>query len=405
MKSKTTIELNGTRYDATTGTVMGAAPAAATQSGRNIDGFFRGRSSGSKTLPMAQKLTVLAAPTPAPKPGKQPSRGVNHARAHTPQAAHTVAIREQLTSIHDQKLTVKRTPVTANHTKAHATQGSTILMRKAVKRPAPSLHKQLAPTGSLHHAVPSLIVPKLSAISIDAQRLARAQSANRNPHIAHHTVGVTGVPPLLMPLPVQPVPVKPEGEVPSTSPAPMPTNKPSDIFEHALANATNFVDMQAHKKHFKKHARRHVSSMAAGTLALLVIAGFAAYQNTPGIQLKIASVQAGVATNMPNFKAAGFAYNGAKAESGKLTVGFSSQSAHYQLVQQTTNLSGSDIIQNIGATDASGTPDYRTLHTGTTTVYRFDNTNATWVQNGKWYTVTGTGALTDTQVKNLVSNV
>jgi hypothetical protein len=236
--------------------------------------------------------------------------------------------------------------------------------------------------------------------------LARAQSANRSPQISHHANGTSHkVQPLFAPLAVQPVPVKPEGEVPSTTPSPQPNNKPGDIFEHALANAEHFVDIHAHRAHFKKKARMHVASMAAGTLALLFIAGFAAYQNTPGIQFKVASVQAGVSTHMPNLSAAGFAYNGVKASDGKLTVGFSGASGNYQLTQENTNLSGSDVIQSIGATDASGAPDYQAVQAGGTTVYRFNNTDATWVSGGKWYTVTGTGSLTDNQVRDLVHNI
>jgi hypothetical protein len=200
------------------------------------------------------------------------------------------------------------------------------------------------------------------------------------------------------------VPVKPEGEEPSTPPAPQPNNKPLDIFEHALMNASHYVDVQAHHARFRLQTRHHLTSMAAGTLALLVIAGFAAYQNTPGLQFKVASMHAGVATHMPNFKAAGFAFNGVKANGSKLTVGFSSVSGNYQLTQSPTNLTGSDMIDSVGATDASGTPDYQTLQAGDTTVYRLSNTSASWVLHGTWYTVSGSNYLTDGQLQSLVTN-
>src|SRR6185369_17839132 len=148
------------------------------------------------------------------------------------------------------------------------------------------------------------------------------------------------------PLAVQPVPVptKPEGEVPSGAPAPTPSTKPpantptEKIFEQALMKANNFVDVRTHVHHFRKQTKRHLTSMAAGTLALVVIAGFAAYQNTPGLQFKVASLQAGVSTSVPNLKAAGFAYEGARSHDGKLTVGFSNEQGAYSLTQQTTNL-------------------------------------------------------------------
>jgi hypothetical protein len=169
-------------------------------------------------------------------------------------------------------------------------------------------------------------------------------------------------------------------------------------------NASHYVDVQAHHARFRLQSRRHLASMAAGTLALLVIAGFAAYQNTPGLQFKVASMHAGVATRMPNFKAAGFAFNGVKASGDHLTVGFSGVTGNYQLTQSHTNLSSGDMINTVGATDASGTPDYQTVQAGDTTVYRLSNTSATWVQNGTWYTVSGSSYLSDTQLTSLVRN-
>lgn len=392
-------------YDAITGKVMGAGSAPPVRGGQNIDGFFRSRTTTTptkKSPPISDNITVLGTTHHAPKPHR--SRAVNHARVHTPQPAKTVGVRVAATVSHSQKLTVHRTPSNPNHAKAHVTQHSKTLMRTAVKRPAPSFHKQANTVGSLQHAVPSLIVPKKSVASLDEERLVRAQQTGKSPYVAHHGAQVRAVQPQIAALSVQPVP-EPSATPPVATPSPTPTNKPTDIFEHALANASHFVDTQAHRAHFKKKARRHAVSMAASVLALAVIAGFAAYQNSSGLQFKVASMQAGFSTKMPNLNAAGFAYNGVKASDSKLTVGFSDASGNYQLTEAPTNWSDQDMIQSVGATDASGKPIYSTVQAGDVQVYRFDNTQATWVQNGQWYTVTGTGALSDQQVQNLVKHV
>jgi hypothetical protein len=285
-------------------------------------------------------------------------------------------------------------------------------MRKSVKPPTPSFHKQAGTVGALQHTTPSLIVPKASVASLDAVRLARAQSTARSPHISRHAGAQHHrITPMMAPLAVQPVPVatpgndtKPGNEDPG-APAPQPTNNPTDIFEKALMSASNFVDLHARKQHYRRHVQRHIASMAAGAFALIVIASFAAYQNTPGLQFRVASIQAGVTTHMPNLQAAGFAYKGAHAQNGKLAIAFSDTHANYQLTQSATNLSNDDMIQVVGATDASGYPNYQTMHTGNTTVYRFSTTNATWVSNGTWYTVNGNAPLSDSQVESLVRNV
>lgn len=369
MKSKNIVKLPAESSAATAGGATATAPKSTT--GKNIDGFFRGSSTmATSGNPAAQVVAVLAAPAPAPRPAGKPSRIPNHARAHQPESPKT-------------------------------------LMRRAVKPPHQSFKQQTAVQGSLQHQVPSLIVKKASIGSINPYRLGRATLVSRSPHISHHHVAASQpVAVTLAPLVVQAVPDKPEEEVPAGAPAPQPSNKPLDMFEHAMANASHYVDVTAQKAILKKHARRHFTSMAAGTLALLVIAGFAAYQNTPGLQFKLASLQAGVATHMPNFQAAGFAYTGVKADNGTLTVGFrGSQGNTYQLTQQTTNWSGSDMIQNISSTDASGTPNFTTVIAHGTKIYKFSNNTATWVSNGEWYQLRGTGALNDSQLNALVSNV
>jgi len=464
MQSKNTIEVNGRRYDAATGALLGTATSVPVKSGQNVDGFFRERKKTSQASE-AIKVRVAVKPKPAlhsapkseaiivkklsKKPESAPQasharkvlvhaertvnhakahipspttisesrqqliarrnkqRIINHAKAHAPQITEANTVRKPSVAYRKHKLMNLHSP--ANHTKARTAQDSTTLMRSAVKRPAPSLRKQAGAMGALRRSMPSLIVAKSSAHTVDDSRLTRAQKTGRSPLIAHHASPVGhAIRPTIAPLAVQPVPVKPEGEVPNTIPAPnQPTNKPStptDIFEHALANASNYVDVQVHRAHLKKQARRHMTSMAAGTLALLVIAGFAAYQNTPGLQFKVASIHAGVSTSMPNLHAAGFAYNGVHAANGALTVGFTNTDGSYQLTQTNTNLSSSDMIQSISATDASGTPNYRTLQAGATTVYRFDNTGATWISGGKWYTVSGNSALSDSQVESIIRN-
>lgn len=419
MKSNT-IEVNGKRYDAVSGEVLGIASAPTLHTtGRNIDGFFRPRAltiPTAKTPPVKDSVaTLTAVPSSAPeikvpKPTES-RRRVNHAKPHQPQHAtsRTIRVSQPTTIAHSFK--VRRGG--PNHLKHHAAQHSRTLRRDTVPAPQLSTHNLLKPKSELQHAAPSTIVVKTSAANIDSERLARAQNASKSPMIAHHGAIPHHVAPMIAPVAVQPTP-----SAPPTTPAPAPntgvapsvpppqrTNGPTDIFEHALANADHFVDTKSHSAHYKKKVHTHVASMALGSLALIIIAAFVAYQNNPALQLKVASLKAGVSASMPNFAAAGFHYNGVEAGDGKLMVGFQGKSGDYQLTQTDTNLSGSDMIQSISSTDATGTPTYTAVQAGNVTVYRFSNTTATWVSGGKWYTVSGTGALSNDQVKSLVQHV
>jgi hypothetical protein len=205
-------------------------------------------------------------------------------------------------------------------------------------------------------------------------------------------------------VPVQIAPQDPAGnEV--HAPAPKPTNNPGDMFEQAMANATHFVDSASHHVRFKRKARLHAASMAAGAFGLLLLAGFAAYQNMPGVQLQVAGVRAGVSTANPDFKAAGFAYNGVKVQGNNRVIGLSAPTGgSYALSQQKTNWSSFDMISHVSAIGADGTPNYRTVSAGESTIYRFSSTQATWVKNGTWYQLQGNQTLTDSQVQALAQN-
>jgi hypothetical protein len=107
---------------------------------------------------------------------------------------------------------------------------------------------------------------------------------------------------------------------------------------------------------------------------------------------------------MPNFAAAGFTYSDVHAGDNRLTFGLKGQGGAYQLTQASTNLNDADMIQAIGSTNASGTPAYQVVLAGNTVVYRFNNTSATWVSDGNWYTLSGNSALSDSQVKAVVQH-
>lgn len=290
-----------------------------------------------------------------------------------------------------------------NHLHAHTVQPSRILMRRAVKKPSKSIKRQLHVQSALSHPSTTEIAPKHSVAYLDVNRLGKAQQVDKHHKVSHFDTAVD-IPVTFAAVHVRQAPQDIPAGIPPTAPPPTQTNRPVDIFEHALENATHFVDIASQKSHFKKKARRHALSMAAGTFAFILIAGFAAYQNTPGIQLKLAGIRAGVATTTPNFAASGFAYNGATAEQSRLVIGLKDNHGQYQLFEQKTNWSGPEMIEQVSAIDASGQTNYSTLQAGSSTVYRFGSTQATWVKNGIWYQVNGDKGLTEAQLKDLVQN-
>lgn len=394
MNSKNVIELNGQRYDATTGKMLDehvpakkyqpAAPAGSGKAKRpkTVDGVLRPLARPALTAKTVhQRATAARQHTPVNRPAAvahtaiKPAAPANssHRRIHTP----------------------------AKHLPAHQPQTTHTLMRQAVHKPGLGVKRQINVQAALQTKVSAMLVKKFSIGSVEPNRIIRAKDIHRSRLISRFGRETYRVAPSVALIPVKTPPI---GGEPSLAPAPHATNKPLDIFEQAVANANHFVDVKTHRAGLKKRARRHAVSMATGVVALVVIAGFAAYQNTPGLQLKLAGFRAGVATaHTPDFKAAGFAYRGVHTSFGKLVIGLSNAGKQYQLTQQNTNWSNSDMIQGISSVDASGTPDYNTLQVGATSVYRFGNNSATWIKNGNWYQLSG-DVLTNNQVTSLVKN-
>lgn len=343
---KNVLQMNGKAYDAVTG--------------RRIDG-----------LVPPKKATLKAAATsasPAASKVSAKARQTNHAAYRQPQHAQT-------------------------------------LMRRAVKKPTTGLKKQLHVHQAISHAPAQTIAVKHVASHVDSTRLRRAESTEKHAQVSRFN------PPSVVPVTFTAVPVKhaPQ-DIPGTEPPtpvvppPTPTNTPPDIFEQAIANATHFVDVAEHKTHFKKKARRHALTMTAGVFALLMLGSFLTYQNTPTLQVKVAGVVAGVSTRMPDFKAAGFSYEGVSGSGTKVVYRFKSSLAHYQLIEQTTNWTGQEMIDQVSSVAANGTPNYTILTVGKRTVYKFNDRHATWVANGTWYQVHGSQPLSDSQLTALVQN-
>ncbi len=295
----------------------------------------------------------------------------------------------------------------ANPPAVHPTKPSQTLMRSAVKKPvAASTPIRVQHEISVKQAaIP--ITAKPSVTTVSHARLERAKTTVRSEHVSRFNHDQSPDKPAvqLTHVPVRTAPDKPdETDAVAGAPQPKPSNGPEDMFTRAIAAASHHADIKSHTRNYKKTAQRHFASMAIGASALFVIVGFAAYLNTPNLQIRIAGVQAGVSTVSPDFAAAGFIYTGVSASQGKRIVGLKTDEAGYQLVQQPTNWAGGQMIDEISSVSASGKPNFKTLQFGDQTVYRLNNGNATWVKDGTWYQLNGERAISDTVLRALVQN-
>jgi hypothetical protein len=289
-------------------------------------------------------------------------------------------------------------------TPKHTLKPSSTLMRAAVKKPS---HQTIRVQPVIEDKAPEprhVIATKVAISTVSQSRSERAEQTRRSEKVSRFG-GEGNIAPVskhVEHVPVQLAPENPEETEPA-APEPKRTNTP-DMFVRAITNASHFVDLKEHHAKQRRAAKRHAMSMATGFAALLVIAGFAAYINMPGLQIRIAGIQAGVSAIQPNFEKAGFAYSGVEATDGKRIIGLQANGNKYQLLERSTNWDGKTMINTVSSVSANGTPNYKEVSVGAHTVYRFNEKQATWVKDGTWYHLSGDAAISDSQLASLVQN-
>lgn len=393
------IELNGKRYDAVTGALLGKASSAAAHkslNGRAIDGFIRsGKPAASVIKPAAHKAAKPA--TAVPKPAKKPAvtrAGAKLVNAHHPERAKT-------------------------------------LMRHAVHKPAASLKpaiKTQSPSELAAAPLKTIVAPlekKRSVRHVSPARLAHAKQIARSQHIRRFSAIVplhsgSAARPLAnriaaVPRPAQAAAGRPNAPLADisqpASPAAHAQHTPSrnthpqapspDIFEAAIAHAASHEQPKAKAKLRRKHAK--LVNALAGAAAFLIIGGFVTYLNIPNIEVHVASMRAGFHAQLPGYKPTGYAMEGGvRTQNHTVAVRFTSGDSTYTLTQQPSDWDSQTLLDNYVAL-AGGS--HKTIQGHGRTIYLYNGTNATWVNGGVRYDVNGNAGLTSDELVSLASSI
>lgn len=359
--SKTTIELNGKRYDARTGKIIGDANdvpqlTSATQkkqhsshSGQVVDGFIRRTPSSLQNL--------------APKV-------VNTAQISSKDAKQSVSL------------------TTAKHTKRKLSKSQT-LMRPAVKKP-------LIAKNDIH-VVKHLTKPSHAELA----RIARAESSAKSPLVSRYNNAASTI-------------HKTEAHLPVVvSKAKTEAFNELQTLEHALRDATSHMHQLekgiVHKAHVLERFgfKNKFANVSAMSFAVLLLIGFFAYQNATVISMKVAASRSGVNAQLPGYKPAGYGVaGGVKSEPGKVSVSFKSRTDDkaFTVTQQSSSWNSGTLLAN-EVTKTHCNTCYQTWQNDGKTVYIYDNSNATWVSGGIWYQVVGNADLTSDQLLRLANSL
>ena len=398
--SQNVIELNGKRYDAITGAYLGTgsqaskAKAVAAQKpvhGKVVDGFVR-------PVHAAHHKSAAAPHKPAPaKPHSAEAKPAHHelhsAKPTGPKQEH--------------KAKTSRAP--APHKPAHKPQHSQTLMRRAVHKPKiekkPAIKPQLP--AELMAQPASAIARKRSVYDLDKKRLERATSVPKHEEIVHfQSVGPAGIGTqehhIKKTAHVPVIPVKPAAKVavPQRHALPLAEAKPADIFEAALAHANSHEQPKHH--HAKRRSRRRLVNIMAGVGAFLVIGGFISYLNMPGIELRVASMQAGFHASIPDYQPTGYALKeGVKRSGNVITMSFRSGDSNYTLTQQASDWNSQTLLDSTLALSGAHT----TVQKNGQTIYIYDGANAAWVNGGVRYDLTGNASLSTDDIVAIATSL
>lgn len=293
----------------------------------------------------------------------------------------------------------------AQHVKHHATKKSQTLMRSTVAKPEASLRRKTKVTSHTHALVAQSdfqIVKKLSHPKVDAQRLRHAKQIQQS-KLVHRFAD-----PMMASQPTAArhhVAKQSTAAVPAIHAvqAPVAPSSSLDVFERALQRANSHMEQPA--KPAKKTRRRKGMSkravgLSAAVFAFLLLGGFFAYQNQAYVNMRYAAAKSGVAASMPGYRPAGYKAGKVSYSPGVVGVNFdnASNGQSYSVIEKNSTWDSVALLDSFvyGQGDS-----YQTIEAAGRTIYTYGENNATWVDNGIWYRVTSNGGLTTNDLVNL----
>lgn len=186
--------------------------------------------------------------------------------------------------------------------------------------------------------------------------------------------------------------------------------KPSHVLKNeAIADALDKAPAKVDTKPFKAKTKKRQKtsrrfSIVSTSFALVLLGGYFTYLNMPSLSVRVAAAQAGIEATYPTYRPAGYRLNGPVAYTdGEVNMKFASNAGpqSYQISQKKMNWDSSAVEQDVNQ-KTSGS--YTTSTTSGLTIYLY-GTNASWVNGGILYTLSGDAPLSSEQVDRIATSM
>ena len=295
-------------------------------------------------------------------------------------------------------------------------------MRHAVRKPAdtkPQITHPSAPLtsqpgsagGMEFRSRPSLFT------SPDKERASRAKHVNKSNLVSKFseftTSTVQSVQTVVRPMSVAKAPAAPSSDAPPQPVAPARRAQPADaMLKKGLARADAHEQPAYKKPKLRSRAARKlgtstkVVSIGAAAFAFLLLGAFFAYQNVPNFAMRVAATRSGVHASMPGYQPAGFAVRGPiHYSSGEVTISFNANAdaaRKFTITQKNSTWNSDALLNNYVA---SAGKMYQTYQDQGRTIYIYNGSNATWVNEGVWYNIAGNSSLNGEQLVRIATSM
>jgi len=292
-----------------------------------------------------------------------------------------------------------------------APQKSQTLMRKSVQKPTPVIHKVKAEKTVIHKSHLGTSVKRQQV----ASQIPKSQHVQKYGETTHRSSVIKTTNPQLV---VKHEPKLTQQHTTTTTEQPkqhLQTAKQTTINQHlekALAHATAH-DQQPTIKHRKKRNKfikklgisSRAAAMSSAVLAAALLGGFFALQNVPNLSMRLAASRAGFEASMPGYQPTGFSFKGPINYSpGQVTISYKSNTDNraYDVKQQASNWNSDALLSNYIVAENK---QYQTYLDRGRTLYIYDGSNATWVDNGVWYQIEGESSMTTDQLIRIAASI
>ena len=189
-------------------------------------------------------------------------------------------------------------------------------------------------------------------------------------------------------------------------------NKYSSInsFNKALEAANShqqppLTNKQLKALHVKKMFKGRAIAYSLVSLAAIVVIGYAIYQNIPNVMVKVASVRAGFAANLPSYRPSGFSLSAVGYQPGMVAFNFLSNvdNRKFTITERSSNWDSSTLVSSV-VVPTEGT-NYKKIMVDGQSIYIYGTDQAAWVSNNIWYQVKGNGSLSTNQIIQMATTL